>query len=152
MSLFGLMSSVCGRNQVRSTRQVCLAYIQVLWRVSQFGALGSYSSLREPWMPICTVTYSGRAWATTLQKLGHSGINPWKAAKAVCLHCYLHSVPADDLAETIIGETLKNQASCYLGIIFCSKAVISFPGSVNIINCSILNSQRERERTRKGCS
>ncbi len=25
-------------------------------------ALGSYSSLREPWMPTCTVTYWSRAW------------------------------------------------------------------------------------------
>ncbi len=26
-------------------------------------ALGSYSSLREPWMPTCTVTYWSRAWS-----------------------------------------------------------------------------------------
>ncbi len=45
----------------------------VLWsdetKINLFGsdgvkpALGSYSSLREPWMPTCTVTYWSRDWA-----------------------------------------------------------------------------------------
>ncbi len=55
-------------NQVRSKRQVCLAYSHA-WRVSWSGAawmlpgMGSYSSLREPWMPTCTVIYWSRAWS-----------------------------------------------------------------------------------------
>ncbi len=45
-------------------RQVCLGYSQALvvgvsWLWAAW--VGSYSSLREPWMPTCTVTYWSRA-------------------------------------------------------------------------------------------
>ncbi len=40
-------------------RQVCLGS-GAAWVLP---ALGSYSSLREPWMPACTVTYWSRAWS-----------------------------------------------------------------------------------------
>ncbi len=61
---------VCGSNQVRSTKTSvsCLQSSMVVG-VSWSGAawllleLGSYSSLREPWMPTCTVTYWSRAWS-----------------------------------------------------------------------------------------
>ncbi len=62
------MSSVCGGNQVRSTkRSVSFLQSSMVVGVSWSGAawvlpaLGSYSSLREPWMPTCTVTYWSRA-------------------------------------------------------------------------------------------
>ncbi len=65
-----MVSSMCGGNQVRSakTSVSCLQSSMVV-RVSWSGAawvlpaLGSYSSLREPWMPTCTVTYWSRAWS-----------------------------------------------------------------------------------------
>ncbi len=65
-----VVSSVCGCNQVRSTKTSvsCLQSIMVVgvsWSGSAWVllALGSYSSLREPWMPTCTVTYWSRAWS-----------------------------------------------------------------------------------------
>ncbi len=65
-----MVSSVCGGNQLRSTKTSvsCLQSSMVVG-VSWSGAawllleLGSYSSLREPWMPTCTVTYWSRAWS-----------------------------------------------------------------------------------------
>ncbi len=35
----------------------------MVWSAWVLPALGSYSSLREPWMPTCTVTYWSRAWS-----------------------------------------------------------------------------------------
>ncbi len=59
-----MVSSVCGGNMVRSTKtSVSCLQSSMLVGVSWSGAawvlpaLGSYSSLREPWMPTCTVTY-----------------------------------------------------------------------------------------------
>ncbi len=65
-----MVSSVCGANQVRSTKTSlsCLQSSMVVG-VSWSGAtwvllaLGSYSSLRESWMPTCTVTDWSRAWS-----------------------------------------------------------------------------------------
>ncbi len=37
-------------------------------------ALGSYSSLREPWMPTCTVTYWSRAGSPPFRRLGHRAV------------------------------------------------------------------------------
>ncbi len=63
-----MVSSVCGANQVRSTKTSvsCLQssmVVGVSWSGAAWvlSALGSYSSLREPWMPTCTVTYWSRA-------------------------------------------------------------------------------------------
>ncbi len=65
-----MVSSVCGGNQVRSTKtSVSCLHSSMLVGGSWSGAawvllaLGSYSSLREPWMPTCTVTYWSRAWS-----------------------------------------------------------------------------------------
>ncbi len=68
-----MVSSVCGGtggNQVRSTKtSVSCLQSSMLVGVSWSGAawvlpaLGSYSKLREPWMPTCTVTYWSRAWS-----------------------------------------------------------------------------------------
>ncbi len=66
-----MVLSVCGGNQVRSTKTSvsCLKSSMVVG-VSWSGAarvlpaLGSYSSLKEPWMPTCTVTYWNRAWSS----------------------------------------------------------------------------------------
>ncbi len=65
-----MVSSTCGGNQVRSTKtSVSCLQSSMLVEVSWSGAawvllaLGSYSSLREPWMPTCTVTYWSRAWS-----------------------------------------------------------------------------------------
>ncbi len=65
-----MVSSVCGGNQVRSTKTSvsCLQsgmVVGVSWSGAAWvlPALGSYNSLREPWMPTCTVTYWSRAWS-----------------------------------------------------------------------------------------
>ncbi len=65
-----MVSSVCGGNQVRSTKTSvsCLQssmVVGVSWSGAAWvlPALGSYSSLREPWMPTCTVTYWSRTWS-----------------------------------------------------------------------------------------
>ncbi len=65
-----MVSSVCGGNQVRGTKTsvFCLQsgiVVGVSWSGAGWVllALGSYSSLREPWMPTCTVTYWSRAWS-----------------------------------------------------------------------------------------
>ncbi len=65
-----MVSSVCGGNQVRSTKTSvsCLQssmVVGVSWSGAAWvlPALRSYSSLREPWMPTCTVTYWSRAWS-----------------------------------------------------------------------------------------
>ncbi len=61
---------MCSGNQVRSTKTSvsCLQssmVVGVSWSGATWvlPALGSDSSLREPWMPICTVTYWSRAWS-----------------------------------------------------------------------------------------
>ncbi len=63
-----MVSSVCGSNQVRSTKtSVSCLQSSIVMGVSWSGAarvlpaLGSYSSLREPLIPTCTVTYWSRA-------------------------------------------------------------------------------------------
>ncbi len=68
--LVQMVSSVCGGNQVRTTKTSvsCLQssmVVGVSWSGAAWvlPALGSYSSLREPWMPTCTVTYWSRAWS-----------------------------------------------------------------------------------------
>ncbi len=65
-----MVSSMCGGNQVRSTKTSvsCLQssmVVGVSWSGAAWvlPALWSYSSLREPWMPTCTVTYWSRAWS-----------------------------------------------------------------------------------------
>ncbi len=65
-----MVSSMCGGNQVRITKTSvsCLQSSMVVgesWSGAAWvlPALGSYSSLREPWMPTCTVTYWSRAWS-----------------------------------------------------------------------------------------
>ncbi len=65
-----MVSSICGGNQVRSTKTSvsCLQssmVVGVSWSGAAWvlPALGSYSSLREPWMPTCTVSYWSRAWS-----------------------------------------------------------------------------------------
>ncbi len=62
---------VCGSNQLRSTKtSVSCLHSSMVVGVSWSGAarllleLGSYSSLRKPWMPTCTVTYWSSAWST----------------------------------------------------------------------------------------
>ncbi len=67
MYLVQMVSSVCGGDQVRSkkTSVSCLQssmMVGVPWSGAAW-ALPSYSSLREPWMPTCTVTYWSRAWS-----------------------------------------------------------------------------------------
>ncbi len=65
-----MVSSVCGGNQVRNTK-TSVSFLQssmmvgVSWFESAWvlPALGSYNSLREPWMATCTVTYWSRAWS-----------------------------------------------------------------------------------------
>ncbi len=66
INLFGSdgVKGMCGGNQVRSTKTsvYCLQssmVVVVSWSGAAWvlSALGSYSSLREPWMPTCTVTY-----------------------------------------------------------------------------------------------
>ncbi len=44
----------------QSSMVVGVSWSGAAWVLS---ALGSYSSLREPWMPTCTVTYWSRAWS-----------------------------------------------------------------------------------------
>ncbi len=67
--LVQMVSSVCGGNQVRSTKTSvsCLqsSVVGVSWSGAAWvlPALGSNSSLSEPWMPTCTVTYWSRAWS-----------------------------------------------------------------------------------------
>ncbi len=71
INLFGSdLSSMCGGNQVRSTktRVSCLQSsmgVGVSWSGAAWvlPALWSYSSLRETWMRTCTVTYWSRAWS-----------------------------------------------------------------------------------------
>ncbi len=65
-----MASSVFGGNRVMSTKtSVSFLQSSMVVGVSWFGvarvlpALGSYSSLREPWMPTFTVTYWSRAWS-----------------------------------------------------------------------------------------
>ncbi len=66
-----MVPSVCGGNQVRSTKTSvpCLQSSMVVglsWSGAAWvlPALRSYSSMREPWMPTCTVTYwRSRAWS-----------------------------------------------------------------------------------------
>ncbi len=65
-----MVSSVCGGKQVMSTKTSvsCLQsnmVVGVLWSGAAWvlPALGSYRSLREPWMPTCTVVYWSRAWS-----------------------------------------------------------------------------------------
>ncbi len=65
-----MVSSMCGCNHVRSTKTSvsCLHSIMVMgvsWSRAAWvlPALGNYCSLREPWMPTCTVTYWSRAWS-----------------------------------------------------------------------------------------
>ncbi len=64
------MSNVWDGNLVSSTKTSvsCLQSSMVVglsWSGAAWvlPALGSYSSLREPWMPTCTVTYWSRAWS-----------------------------------------------------------------------------------------
>ncbi len=65
-----MVSSMCGGNQVRSTKTSvsCLQSSMVVgesWSGAAWvlPALWSNSSLREPWMPTCTVTYWSRPWS-----------------------------------------------------------------------------------------
>ncbi len=61
---------MCGGNQVRSTK-TSVSCLQsngsggsvMVWGCMSAPALGSYSSLREPWMPTCIVIYWSRAWS-----------------------------------------------------------------------------------------
>ncbi len=63
------MSSVCRGNQAEEYKDKCVLPTSMGVGVSWSGAawvlpaLGSYSSLRESWMPTCTVTYWSRAWS-----------------------------------------------------------------------------------------
>ncbi len=76
-----MVSSVCGGNQVRSTK-TSVSYLQssLVVGVSWSGAawvllaLGSYSSLREPCMPTCTVTNWSRAWSPPSGRLGRRAV------------------------------------------------------------------------------
>ncbi len=70
INLFGSDGVKRGGNQVRSTNTsvYCLQsnmVVGVSWSGAAWvlPALASYSSLREPWMPTCTVTYWSRAWS-----------------------------------------------------------------------------------------
>ncbi len=72
INLFGSdgVKRECGDNQVRSTKTSvsCLQSSMVVGVSWSGGAwvlpvLGSYNSLREPWMTTCTVTYWSRAWS-----------------------------------------------------------------------------------------
>ncbi len=63
-----MVSSVCGGNQVRITKTSvsCLQSSMVVgesWSGAAWVLLGSDSSLREPWIPTCTVTYWSGAWS-----------------------------------------------------------------------------------------
>ncbi len=54
--------------EVQRTSVSCLQSSMVVGSVMVWGCMraagtGSYSSLREPWMPTCTVTYWSRAWS-----------------------------------------------------------------------------------------
>ncbi len=65
-----MVSSICGGNRVRNSK-TCVSCLQssmvvgVSWSGAAWvlPALGSYSSLREPQMPTCTVTYRSRVWS-----------------------------------------------------------------------------------------
>ncbi len=79
--LVQMVSSVCGGNQVRSTKTSvsCLQssmVVGVSWSGAAWvlPALGSYSSLREPWMPTCTVTYWSRAGSPPFRRLVHRAV------------------------------------------------------------------------------
>ncbi len=72
INLFGSdgVKRVCGDNQARSTKTSvsCLQSSMVVgvswsWAAWVLPVLGSYNSLREPWMTTCTVTYWSRAWS-----------------------------------------------------------------------------------------
>ncbi len=71
-----MVSSVCGGKQVGVQRQVCLAYSQAWWWECHglLPALGSYSSLREPWMPTCFVTYWSKSMIPSLRRLGRRAV------------------------------------------------------------------------------
>uniref|UniRef100_A0A1A7Z9K0 Tc1-like transposase DDE domain-containing protein n=4 Tax=Nothobranchius TaxID=28779 RepID=A0A1A7Z9K0_NOTFU len=79
--LVQVVSSVCGSNQVRSTKTdvSCLLSSTVVG-VSWIGAarvlpaLGNYSSLKEPWMPTCTVFEPQQSMTASLCSLGHRAL------------------------------------------------------------------------------
>ncbi len=66
-----MVSSVCGGKSGEEYKEKCVlstvkhggGSVMVCWAAWVLPALGSYSSLREPWMPTCTVTYWSRAWS-----------------------------------------------------------------------------------------
>ncbi len=79
--LVQMVSSVYSGNQVRSTKTsvTCLQssmVVGVSWSGAAWvlPALESYSSLREPWIPTCTVTYWSRAWSPSLRRLGRRAV------------------------------------------------------------------------------
>ena len=68
--LVPMASSMCGSNQMRSTKiSVSCLQTSMVMRMSWSGAtwvlqgLESYISLRETWTPTCTVKYCSRAWS-----------------------------------------------------------------------------------------
>ena len=70
ISLVLMASSMCGGDQVRSTKisvsclqssmVVGMSWSKAAWVLQ---VLESYISLRETWTPICTVKYCSRAWS-----------------------------------------------------------------------------------------
>ncbi len=76
-----MVSSVCGGNQVRSTKTSCvLPTVKhgggsvMIWGCMSAAGTGSYSSLRKPWMPKCTVTYWSRAWSPPFRDWGRRAV------------------------------------------------------------------------------
>ena len=80
--LVPLASSMCGGDQVRSTKisvsclqssmVVGMSWPRAAWVLQ---VLESYISLRETWTQTCTVKYCSRAWSPpSIQKLGHRAV------------------------------------------------------------------------------
>ena len=57
---------------LQSSMVVGLSWSGAAWVLGS--SLGSYSSLKEPWMPTCTVTYWSRAWSPTFENWGHRAV------------------------------------------------------------------------------
>ncbi len=70
INLFGSDGVKCVWRQLgKEYKDKCISPVKhggrsvMFWGCMSAMALGSYSSLREPWMPTCTVTHWNRAWS-----------------------------------------------------------------------------------------
>ncbi len=76
-----MVSSVCGGTRWWGVQRRCVCLqssmvVEVSWSEAAWvlPAVGSYSSLREPWMPTCTVTYWSRSWSPPFRRLGRRAV------------------------------------------------------------------------------